>query len=141
MFNSKASGKLFKFLFLFFSRKCNSKENVHFKVTLSILRTIVFPIYVKIECKFLVKDNFGKNIKRCIEHLCVKTFAQKYFSLKFAPYRNLQETPLQLAVLSESVRSAEIVLLFFGYQAAIRTCVVVWGFREIRRLVGEYYVL
>ena len=46
------------------------------------------------------------------------------FGLKFQP-----------AVLSESVRSAEIVLLFFGYQAAIPTCGAVQGFGEIRRLV------
>ena len=42
----------------------------------------------------------------------------------------------QPVLLSEPARSAEKFLPFFGYQAAIPTCAVVWGFREMRRLVG-----
>ena len=42
----------------------------------------------------------------------------------------------QPAVLSEPARSAEKILPFFGYQAAIPKGGVVRGFREIRRLMG-----
>ena len=58
------------------------------------------------------------------------------YSLLLPPPTCVFRLEFQPALLSEPARSAEKFLPFFGYQAAIPTCAVVWGFREMRRLVG-----